>query len=74
MAARPGGFNATLLTHASMITANNNAVHNQGNNAVQVPTFYGGSQDPITYMASVNELNLACTANGSENTNCSGVS
>ena len=46
------------------VTANNTALRNRGNQAAQVPTFYGGTQDPISWL---NEFNLASAANGWNN-------
>jgi hypothetical protein len=46
-------LNATLA-------ANNNVLQNRGTHAAQVPTFYGGNQDPIAWL---NEFNLASAAN-----------
>src|SRR4051794_14794799 len=46
------------------VTANNNALQNRGNQAAQIPIFYGGNQDPISWL---NEFNLACAANGWNN-------
>ncbi len=43
------------------VNANNNALQNRGNHAAQIPTFYGGNQDPISWL---NEFNLAGAANG----------
>jgi hypothetical protein len=43
------------------INTNNNALQNRGAQAAQIPSFYGGNQDPIAWL---NEFNLACTANG----------
>ena len=46
---------------SNTVTANNNALQNRGNQAAQVPTFYGGNQDPISWL---NEFNLTSAANG----------
>ncbi|CAB4429356.1 unnamed protein product [Rhizophagus irregularis] len=60
-----GGNNWANVNNAvnalnATLTANNNAMHNRGTQAAQVPTFYGGNQDPIAWL---NEFNLACAAN-----------
>ncbi|CAB5391489.1 unnamed protein product [Rhizophagus irregularis] len=64
-----GGNNWANVNNAvnalnATLTANNNAMHNRGTQAAQVPTFYGGNQDPIAWL---NEFNLACAANGWNN-------
>ena len=46
---------------SNTVTANNNALQNRGNQAAQVPVFYGGNQDPISWL---NEFNLTSAANG----------
>ncbi|CAB4493204.1 unnamed protein product [Rhizophagus irregularis] len=65
-----GGNNWANVNNAvnalnATLTANNNAMHNRGTQAAQVPTFYGGNQDPIAWL---NEFNLAYAANGWNNT------
>ncbi|CAB4491136.1 unnamed protein product [Rhizophagus irregularis] len=65
-----GGNNWANVNNAvnalnATLTANNNAMHNRGTQAAQVLTFYGGNQDPIAWL---NEFNLACAANGWNNT------
>ncbi|CAB4392219.1 unnamed protein product [Rhizophagus irregularis] len=64
-----GGNNWANVNNAvnalnATLTANNNAMQNCGTQAAQVPTFYGGNQDPIAWL---NEFNLACAANGWNN-------
>jgi polyhydroxyalkanoate synthesis regulator phasin len=43
------------------VTANNNALQNRGFQAVPIPSFYEGNQDPITWL---NEFNNARAVNG----------
>ena len=64
-----GGVNWANVNNAvnnlnATMAANNNAMQNRGNQAAQIPTFYGGNQDPIAWL---NEFNLACAANGWNN-------
>ncbi|GET53772.1 hypothetical protein GLOIN_2v1869520 [Rhizophagus irregularis DAOM 181602=DAOM 197198] len=61
-----GGNNMQNVNNAlnnlnAAVTANNNAMLNWEVQAAPVPTFYGGNQDPITWL---NEFNNACAANG----------
>ena len=61
-----GGNNMQNVNNAlnnlnATVAANNNAMQNRGTQAAPVPTFYGGNQDPITWL---NEFNHACAANG----------
>ncbi|RGB23695.1 hypothetical protein C1646_774144, partial [Rhizophagus diaphanus] len=61
-----GGNNMQNVNNAlnnlnAAVTANNNAMQNRGMQAAAVPTFYGGNQNPITWL---NEFNNACAANG----------
>src|SRR5205823_15036392 len=53
--------NNAVNTLNATLAANNNALQHRGNQAAQVPTFYGGNQDPIAWL---NEFNLASAANG----------
>ena len=60
-----GGNNMQNVNNAlnnlnATVAANNNAMQNRGTQAAPVPTFYGGNQDPITWL---NEFNHACAAN-----------
>ncbi|PKK58650.1 hypothetical protein RhiirC2_795983 [Rhizophagus irregularis] len=52
--------NNAVNTLNATLTANNNALQTHGTQAAQIPTFYGGNQDPITWL---NEFNLSCAAN-----------
>jgi hypothetical protein len=54
-------INNSLNNLNATVAANNNAMQNRGLQAATVPTFYGGNQDPITWL---NEFNHACAANG----------
>ncbi|PKY60255.1 hypothetical protein RhiirA4_483758, partial [Rhizophagus irregularis] len=56
--------NNAVNTLNATLTANNNALQTRGTQAAQIPTFYGGNQDPIAWL---NEFNLACAANGWNN-------
>ena len=61
-----GGNNMANVNNAlnnlnATVAANNNAMQNRGFQAATVPSFYGGNQDPITWL---NEFNHACAANG----------
>jgi hypothetical protein len=54
----------TMNNLNATLAANNNVLQNRGTYAAQVPTFYGGNQDPIAWL---NEFNLASAANGWNN-------
>jgi len=60
---RPNWVNMqnAITNLSNTVTANNNALQNRGNQAAQIPTFYGGNQDPISWL---NKFNLTSAANG----------
>ncbi|CAB4375500.1 unnamed protein product [Rhizophagus irregularis] len=57
----PNNLRNAMNTLNATVIANNNALQNQNHNVVQVPTFSGGNQDPITWL---NEFNATAMANG----------
>ncbi|CAG8732477.1 20124_t:CDS:2, partial [Rhizophagus irregularis] len=57
----PNNLGNAMNTLNATVAVNNNALQNRNHNVVQVPTFNGGNQDPITWL---NEFNATATANG----------